>query len=324
MNIGSLLAPLVCGFVGTQYGWNYGILLIAGGFLAATYIFNKKVHFGDQEASRVKLSYEKIFFLTSFLLFILALFYTLFKYRDSFHGLMGVIAIGSVVYLGRIFSQCDAQERKDVLHIVSCILLFAFFRSLFEQAGSSLIVFFEKAVDRTILGITIPSSAFLSLNPLFVLILSPILLFLSKNYFEKTKPLGGFFKIGVGFVFVGLSFLILSFSAYQTSSLVSSGWVVVALLIQTVGELLVVPIVLSTISKFAPLRFRSVMMSFWLMAIAYGHYFAGFMAQFSVGTALEPTINVLEQYSLFFFSIGLMPLGLAFLLLLYQGLKRSQ
>jgi POT family proton-dependent oligopeptide transporter len=322
MNVGSLLAPLVCGLVSMQYGWNYGILLIAGGFLGATYLFNQKVHFGDQESSRVNLTFLKSLLLGIPLGVTIVLFYGLFKYRDSFHGLMGIIAVSSVIYLGRIYYQCNALERKDVRHIMGSILLFAFFCSLFEQSGSSLLLFFDTGVDRTVFGRLIPSSAFLSLSPLFVLILSPILLFLFKTYFEKTKPLDGFFKIGLGFVFVGVSFLLLSYSSYQEISLVSPIWVVLAVSIQTIGELLVVPIVLSNISKYSPPRFRSVMMSYWLMAIAYGHYFAGFIAQFSVGTPLESSANALERYGSFFFSLGLMPLCVAVLLLGYQGMRR--
>jgi dipeptide/tripeptide permease len=48
--------------------------------------------------------------------------------------------------------------------IVLYILIFAFFCSLFEQARSSLMLFFEKAVDRHILGIEVPSSTLFSLG----------------------------------------------------------------------------------------------------------------------------------------------------------------
>ena len=322
MNLGGLLAPIICGFVSIQYGWNYGILLVAAGFFGATYLFNQKVYLGDQESMRVTLTFQKTLLLFISLSIALALFYGLFKYRDSFHGLMGIIAFSSVIYLGRIYYQCNVEERKDVSHIMVSILLFAFFCSLFEQSGSSLLLFFEKSVDRTIFGALIPSSALLSLGPLFVLIISPILLFLFKAYFEKRKPIDGFFKIGLGFVFVGGSFLLLSYSSHQGTSLVSPVWVVGAILIQTIGELLVVPIILSNISKYSPPRFRSIMMSYWLMAIAYGHYLAGFIAQYSVGTPLEFSTSALERYGSFFFSLGLMPLGVAVLLLGYQGMRR--
>lgn len=322
MNIGNFLAPLVCGFVYAKYGWTYGVLLIAAGFLMATYFFNQRVYFGVPQELTYKLSLGKILLLLSFLIIILALLYTFLKYHDLFHGLIGLISIGSISYFAQLYLQCTIQERKDVRHIMLCILLFAFFCSLFEQAGSSLLLFFENAVDRSILGIIIPSSALLSLNPLFVFALSPILIFFSKTYFENTASLDGVLKIGIGFGFVGFSFLIFSWSTFQKSSLVSPGWIVGALLVQTIGELMIVSMVLSTISKFAPFRFQSVMMSFWFMAIAYGHYFAGVIAQFSVAIPLESTTNAVEQYSPFFFSLGLMSLGVSVFLLGYRGMKR--
>ena len=322
MNLGSLLAPLASGFVSKRYGWSYGILLVAMALLCATYIFYKKVKFIGHIESGLPLSRTNVLLIIFFVISLITLFYHMFIYRDSFHGMMGIIAIGSVVYLGTIFYQCTPLERTDVSHIIISILLFTFFCALFEQAGSSLMLFFEHGVNRDVLGTTIPSSAFLSFSPLFVLVVSPILIFMFKSHFEKTKPMEDFLKIGIGFIFVSLSFLILAYSSFQRTSLVSVGWVVGAILIQTVGELLVVPIILSTISKFAPLRFRSVMMSFWLMAIAYGHYFAGFIAQFSIGKPLETSANAMERYGAFFLWLGLMPLAVAVFLLSYQGMKR--
>jgi len=238
---------------------------------------------------------------------------------------MGIIACGSLIYFGIIFYQCQGQERKDVLTICLYIFLFALFCTLFEQAGTSLMLFYEKAVDRNVMGAVIPSSAFLSLDPLFVLLCGPLLIFLSAKYLEKKKPLDGLTKTGVGFLFVAFSFGILALSTFQNNaSSIPLLWIIGAMFIQTIGELWIAPVSFSKISQYAPARYRSVMMSFWPMAIAYGHYFAGFIAQFSLNDPTSLSFgNSFEQYRSFFMYLGLLPFCIGSSLLLYQGSKHA-
>lgn len=322
MNFGSFIASIVCGFVGKTYGWHYGILLISGVFSGATYFVHKTMRFHSSHKEKPVASKGRLFGSILSLIFFL---YLLFKYQESLHSLMGIIACGSLIYFGIIFFQCQGQERKDVLSICLYIILFALFCTLFEQAGTSLILFYEKAVDRNVMGTVIPSSAFLSLDPLFVLLCGPLLIFLSAQYLEKTKPLEGLTKTGVGFLFVAFSFGILAFSTFHNNtSSIPLLWVIGAMFIQTIGELWIAPVSFSKISQYAPARYRSVMMSFWPMAIAYGHYFAGFIAQFSLNDPSSLSLsNSLEQYRAFFMYLGLLPLCIGSSLLLYQGGKAA-
>ncbi|MDZ4322917.1 MAG: hypothetical protein U1A05_02375, partial [Alphaproteobacteria bacterium] len=81
------------------------------------------------------------------------------------------------------------------------------------------------------------------------------------------------------------------------------------------------PIGFSNISKLSPPRFRSLMMSFWLMAIAYGHYFGGFIAQFSIEDTLlnEPSLT---HYRTFFLSLSIVPCFIAVFLFFYYYVKQ--
>jgi hypothetical protein len=61
-------------------------------------------------------------------------------------------------------------------------------------------------------------------------------------------------------------------------------------------------------------------MSFWLMAIAYGHYLAGFIAQFSLsGEIFLDSGSPFERYQAFFSHLSLLALFIGALLLLWQG-----
>lgn len=316
MNFGNLVSPIICGFVGKTYGWGYGISLLAALFMGAVYFVYKTMHFHSSYKERMIISKFKLFIGISFLLFLL---YMLFKYQEYIHGLMGIIMCGSIVYFGEIFYQCNTEEKKDILKIVAYILLFALFCTLYEQAGTSLMLFFERAVDRHIMGIVVPSSAFLSFDPLFVLFCGPILLFLTSKYLEKTRPINGFIKTGFGFLWIAASFGILALSTFIHTSFIPFLWIIGAFFVQTIGELWIAPVSFSKISQYAPPRYKSVLMSFWQMAIAYGHYCAGFIAQFSLPTSTPLSFdNSFENYQSFFVYLGIVPLCVGFSLLLCQ------
>jgi POT family proton-dependent oligopeptide transporter len=324
MNLGSFVAPLLCGFIGRRYGWPYGLGLFILSVSSGLYFFHTKSNFKYRKQAFIPESdlLSNAFFVGILLVMLLSLFYFLFQYRHSFNHLMGIIALGSFIYLGKVFYECNRQERADVLMILLYILIFAFFCSLFEQAGSSLMLFFEKAVDRQVLGIEFPSSTLFSLGSIFVIICSPLLMMFCERVLEKDKPMDGLVKIMIGFLFVSLSFFILMFGCWQEKGLVSPFWVGGALLIQTIGELLIVPIGFANVSKLSPPRFQSIMMSFWLMAIAYGSYFSGFIARSSLVEGSASSEISLEHYRHFFYNLGLMPLGAVFLLFVVVSLKK--
>jgi POT family proton-dependent oligopeptide transporter len=323
MNLGSFAAPLCCGFVGKVYGGYYSsLLLMIITLVGGAYLFYQKLNFKQEKVQRIHkhafLSHPA--FLGTCFVVLLGILYLLFKCHESFSHLMGVIALFSLLYLGKIFYQSSSQERGDVLSIILYILLFTLFCALFEQAGSSLMLFFDKAVDRQFLGIEYPPAVLLSLGPIFVLICSPLLIVFSEKILEKNNPMDGFVKIGIGFVLTGISFAILALSCYTQNDLASPLWVVGAIFIQTFGELLIVPIGFANISKLAPPRFRSLMMSFWLMAIAYGHYLGGFIARFSVSNSAVAEVS-LAHYSTFFWNLGFMACGLGVVLFIYYYVK---
>jgi POT family proton-dependent oligopeptide transporter len=320
MNLGSLIAPIICGYIGHIYGWHYGILLISAVFLGTSYFIYKKLQFHPihKHAEKRRLSYFKLFGIS---LSLITPLYLVFKFQDYFHSLMGLITIGSLIWLGNIYYQCDLFERKNVIKIMAYIFLFAISCALSEQAGTSLMLFYEKAVNRQLLEMVIPASAFLSINPLMVLIIGPLLLALSYKYLERSKPINGMVKAGCSFMCMSLSFGLLALSTVRSSGLISPLWILGAIFIQTIGELWIAPISFAKISQYAPSHFKSFLMSFWSMAIAYGHYLAGFMAQFSIQKSSVNPNNALEPYQSFFIYLSLLPLFIGIFLLLCQSYR---
>ncbi len=305
---GHMLASIACGAVALAYGWNYGIALVVFSFIAATYLLSKKVRHGQDE---VVFSREKLLVLLGSVIGIITLVYCFLIFRDYAHGMMGSIICGSLLYLGWIFYQCTEQERNGMWFIILNLLFFVIIVSLIEQGGSSLTLFIEGSVNRDILGILIPTPAFASFGSMCVVVCSLISVYLSKRYSKKVNSLSWLIKIVMSFSFVSLGFIILTIGSYNRTGLLSPLWVFGSLILQMMGVVIITPTILAVISKNAPLRFKSIMMGYYLATIAYGHFIAGFVAQFS--------LTGVSSYGTFFFSLGLIPLVVAVTLFFLQS-----
>ena len=85
----------------------------------------------------------------------------------------------------------------------------ALFWASFEQAGSSLNLFAERATNRHIFGWEFPASWYQFVQPIFVVALAPVFawiwLKLARKNIEPSSPA----KFAIGLLFAGLAFAIL-------------------------------------------------------------------------------------------------------------------
>jgi POT family proton-dependent oligopeptide transporter len=174
--------------------------------------------------------------------------------------------------------------REEWGRIFSAVILTLFaliFWAGFEQAGSSLNLFADQATRLTVFGYTYPSSWFQSVEPLFVIIFSPIFaaiwLALARRSKEPSSPA----KFTLGLFFLSLSFLMIVPAAkyfQQAHERVSPMWLVGLYFLQMLGELCLSPVGLSMVTKLSPARIVGLMMGVWFFATAMGNYVAGWVA----------------------------------------------
>jgi POT family proton-dependent oligopeptide transporter len=210
--------------------------------------------------------------------------------RYTSYGIAGI----AVVYLTGIlaFGQLSYDETKRMGILIVLLVACALFWAGFEQAGSSLNLFAERYTVRDLAGFTIPTGWFQSLNPVFIICLSPVMAALWVALAKRNQNPSVPAKFGLALVLMGLGFLIM----VAASKLVGSQtrvwptWLLSTYFVHTIAELCLSPVGLSAVTKLAPERFVGQLMGLWFLATSLGSLLAGLMASEIENAAQMPGI----------------------------------
>jgi POT family proton-dependent oligopeptide transporter len=124
---------------------------------------------------------------------------------------------------------------------------------------------------------------FQSVGPLFIMLLTPLLVWVFVLLARRNKEPSTPIKICLGILVAGLSSLLMIIAISTTNiyhNKVSMLWLISTYGLITLAELLVSPIGLSMVSKLAPARTTSLMMGAWFLVNSIGGKLAGLMTTF--------------------------------------------
>jgi POT family proton-dependent oligopeptide transporter len=175
--------------------------------------------------------------------------------------------------------------RIGVIYIIALFVIF--FWSAFEQAGSSLTIFADTQVDRTIGDFEFRTTWFQSVNPIVVVVFAPLMAllweFLGKRHLEPASPV----KQAIGLTLLAIGYIVIAVAVkgVEPGTKISMFWLLALYFIHTIGELSLSPIGLSMVNKLSPARLASLLMGVWFMSNAASNILAGKLA------ALLPTGN---------------------------------
>jgi len=289
INLGALISPLICGWVGENVSWRLGFAISGVGMLAGLiqyslggkYLGQAGLHpssSGDAAKDRAQKRTGAIAGLAVLAvlggLAVLSSMGTISIDATGVSNGLGwvLIAISAGAFYWMIFGKgWSVDERKRAVAILVLFIASAIFWASFEQAGSSLNLFAERNTNRMAFGHQFPASWFQSVQPLFVIALAPVFawLWLAMGRREPSSPA----KFTLGLILVGLSFAIMVPPA--GGGLASPWWLVGCYLLATFGELCLSPIGLSAMTKLAPARIGGFVMGIWFLGTAVGNWLAG-------------------------------------------------
>jgi proton-dependent oligopeptide transporter, POT family len=297
INIGAFVAPLICGYLGQKVNWHIGFGAAAVGMFFGLLQFKlTEKHLGNiglpsqqaQDATAIAGAKRQLWMglgifaavvLGAVGLVALNVLTVNSKSLSIFFGCLYVVLV--VGYFGSLFAQkgWTDEERGRLKVIVVLFMAAALFWASYEQAGSTMSLFADRFTDNSFLGYAFPSSWWQSVHALVIIAFAPVFawlwIYLAKQNREPSIPM----KFSVGLLFAGFSFLILVPAALFLSSnagaKVGPQWLLTVFFLQTLGELCLSPVGLSSMTKLAPARIVGQMMGVWFLAASVGNFVGG-------------------------------------------------
>lgn len=166
--------------------------------------------------------------------------------------------------------------RETVLVLIGIGLAVTVFRAAYEQVGNTVALWADSGVDRAAGDFLIPMTWFQSLNPLFVMLLTPPLL----AWWHRRAAAGidgaPLRRMACGAAIVALAYLLLAAVGW-TAGGAATGWIwlVLFFLVLTAGELLILPTGLGLFARLAPRHLGSTTVAAWFLVTFAGSLSAG-------------------------------------------------
>jgi POT family proton-dependent oligopeptide transporter len=346
INLGSILGQLACPFLADHFGWWAGLGCAGVGMLLSWILtqFDGGRLDGYGEPP-VRDGPDRAMLIYGLAIVAVGVVYLLFlnvlatPEVDAGKTLMGnLIALpflNKALYVtfglsvpGILIWSFMSGNRAEFQMMFVAMILITFnvvFWTLFEQAGSSLTLFADRNVDRSVFGLfTMSAPATQNFNPISVVLFAPVLSFLwawlAKRNLEPSIPV----KFAIALIGVGSGFLFLVWGSTFAGPNFQVGlwWLAGLYLLHSLAELCISPVGLSMITKLSIARIVGLMMGVWFLSISVAQSLAGLLAQSaSVDTvggevtnlkvSLATYTGIYEHYGLITVVIGIALLVIA-------------
>jgi len=298
INLGAFFAPLICGYLGHNYGWHYGFGLAGIGMVIGLLVFLfglKSGVFGNEGLQPTYFKENKYaglninHFISIAALLLIPIFAILVAFNDLAvfqTDLMGVVValtfisatIGTII----IMIQVGWQAAKKILVIVFITFLLTIFWAFYEQGGTSLTLFAERNVD-LLFGLTASQTNSFSAFGILIFSLPFAFMwsFLNKINRNPSTPL----KYAIGLGILGFGFLLFAISPHFMSEQgqVPMLFLMGGYLCLTTGELFVSPIGLSKVTELSPKKSVAFFMGIFFLSLMGAFYVGGYIAKLTAG-----------------------------------------
>ncbi|MEP7131287.1 MAG: peptide MFS transporter [Sphingomicrobium sp.] len=186
------------------------------------------------------------------------------------------------------------RGRDTFLLLLGIGLAVTVFRGAYEQIGNTIALWMRDDVNRVIGGHEIGAAMFFSLNPLLVMVLTPLLLARWRRQADRGRELSVIEKMAVGALLVAASYLLVATAeALAGGGRVHWGWLLSYFLVFTLGELYILPNGLGIFARLAPPKLGASTVAAWYLAIFSGSLAAGQVGRLWSRTGHVPFFMIL-------------------------------
>lgn len=322
INVGGMLAPLVCSPVAEKFGWHYGFGIAGFGMLLGLLVLVRgrrliRPRVGAERFDAPLSVGLRIGLTLAVLLMVPLCAFLLYEHAWG-HLAIELVTVTVVVALVAMAFRLPAVPRARLFALLMLMGFHTAFWAAFEQVGSSFTVLADNHVDRWVVGWKVPAPALLAINGLFIITLAPVVSWiwgrLARIGREPSTPV----KFALGLLLLGAGFVAFAVGIERGLSAgeVALGWMVLCYLLLSVGELCLSPVGLAMVTELSPKHAVSFCMGAWFLTYANGHLLAGWIATM---TASGEGGADLQTYSDVFVRVGILAMGLAGVLVALRG-----
>src|ERR1700712_2449979 len=148
----------------------------------------------------------------------------------------------------------SVASRHQLLFLLGAGVAVIVFRVAYEQTGNTLALWADTAVDRRAFSWVVPVTWFQSLNPLFVFVMTPVLVAFWNRRGRAVSPAAPLGKMSFGALAVAASYVLLA-GVSQVSQAAGTpvhwAWLVAFFALLTFGELYILPVGLGMFAQLS-------------------------------------------------------------------------
>lgn len=172
-------------------------------------------------------------------------------------------------------------DRRMIAALVAVAIAVTVFRGAYEQVGNTIALWSDSGVDRRVGGVTIPMTWFQSLNSLFVMAFTPLLLLRWRRKAERGVVDSAVRRMSKGALIVAGAYAMIGVLSWAAAgAAVWWLWLALFFVVLTIGELYILPTGLSLFARLAPPGYGATTVAAWFLAIFTGSLTAGLVGTF--------------------------------------------
>lgn len=280
INLGAFISALITGAVQKSAGFHSGFSVAAVGMAIGLIVYiwrQKDLGLAGSQAPNPLMPHERKKSAMMFIIgaVVIAALVVIAKATDNltvenfsvvitFLGIAIPTTLITIMYRSK---KTTDDEKSRVLAYIPLFVCAVMFWAIADQSSTILATFVDQRTNLMLGDFKIPAAWFQSLNPMFIIFMSPVFALIWTKLGDKSPSTPK--KFALSLFFSGSSFLIMIVAILLSGAkLVNPLWVVASFFLVVLGELLLSPVGLSATTKLAPAAFAGQTMALWFLASA--------------------------------------------------------
>ncbi|WP_114809582.1 peptide MFS transporter [Paraburkholderia kururiensis] len=333
VNVGSTVSMLATPWIKDHWGWHAAFAVCCAGMVLGVLnfalMYRTVAHVGSApDAQPLKLGRAAAVTLGGIALGLATVF--VLQHKAIAVACVYAAGVAILAIFAWMLARCERAERAGLIAALVLTLQSILFFIFYQQMSTSLTLFALRNVDPlfSVAGVPLFSwsaAQFQALNPIWIMILSPLLATLYTRLASNGRdvPVAG--KFAAGFAVVAAGFFVFAVSGrYAVDGRVSSWFMVWGYGLYSLGELLVSGLGLAMIARYVPARMGGFMMGAYFVATGVSQYLGSVVANFAQMPSgeLDP-LTSLPLYTKLFWGLGwLAAVGVAIAVVLLPLMRR--